>query len=93
MGAHFRRVHPGFRVPGWPELKGKHSERLSEGDWPIPSESMAELLNYDDGEERRLGVAESSEKWSTVPAEQAKRRAPDEDDGGADVRCLKRVKT
>jgi hypothetical protein len=92
MRAHFRRVHPGFRIPGWPALTDKHSERLSEGHWPLPSESMADLLNYRHGEEWRVGVAESSEKWSVVPVDQAK-RAADEVDADADVHRSKRVKT
>jgi hypothetical protein len=92
---HFQYVHLGYRVPGWPALEGIHDARASEGDWPLPSLHHAELLNYADGEERRIGVAQSGERWCTTEVQSvAKRLSPSlEEDEDEAARTSKRPKS
>jgi hypothetical protein len=66
MRAHIRAAHPSYTAPGWPALDGVHTAVPTEGQHPLPSREMATTLNYGEGEERRLGLAESSEKWAFI---------------------------
>jgi hypothetical protein len=69
MRAHIRAAHPNYITPGWPALEGVHEAWPTEGQCPLPSQVMAEMLNYGDGEERRLGLAESMDKWPFIQEE------------------------
>jgi hypothetical protein len=71
MRAHIRAAHPDYITPGWPALEGVHGAWPTEGQCPLPSQAMAEMLNYGDSEERRLGLAESMEKWPFIKEELA----------------------
>jgi hypothetical protein len=64
MRAHIRAAHPSYITPGWPALGGVHTAVLTEGQHLLSSREMATTLDYGEGEERRLGLAESFEKWA-----------------------------
>jgi hypothetical protein len=56
---------------------------------------MVELLNYADGEERRLGVAQSTKKWHTTEVQSVTKRllkALEEEEEDEAARTLKRTK-
>jgi hypothetical protein len=61
MRAHIRTAHPHYFTPGWPALDGVHGAWPDEGEYPLPSKTMAMSLSYGDGEEQRLDVSESNE--------------------------------
>jgi hypothetical protein len=55
------RAHPDYITTGWPALEGVREAWATEGQRPLPSQAMAKMLDYSNGKEQRLGLADSTD--------------------------------